>query len=202
MCSCDIQFAIEVEGRTTCSFCGSITTQHFVTRFDGPRDSLNVATYERRKRFRDIMTRLLFPSIENKDFPMYSYLKNQNTQIETVADLLCCMKRSKLPDKRYISLHAFARRFLHGYKPPVCANPHTLIKLYTREFDVVEIAHARKSNVPNFFNYAWLLRKLLCIQNRDDLKQFVKPIKCPKRNEYYTKLFKSLDCDFTDIRVC
>ena len=203
MCSCGKELLVEVEGRSTCSLCGITSDQqHFIARYGAPRDPINVATYERRKRFKDIISRLLFPSIENKDFNMYCYLEKQDTKFKTVNEILKCMKKSKLPDKRYVSLHSFARRFLEGYKSPLHKDPHTLIKLYVRDFNMIETTHFRKCENPkNFFNYAWLLRRLLAMRGRFDLQQFVKPIKCPKRNEFYDDLFKSLNCNFASAFV-
>jgi hypothetical protein len=41
-----------------------------------------------------------------------------------------------------------------------------------------------------FFNYPWLLRKLLSNHGLLDYIQFVKPIRCEKRNTHYDLLYR------------
>ena len=193
MCSCDPFHRIEEDGATVCVDCGRIiNTQCFVAGFNAPRDPLQLAVYERKKRFRDILSKLVFPSIDNKDQPMYMYLKQQNTTYDTVGDILRAMKQSKLPDKRYVSLHSFSRRYLKQYQSPLTSNPHILISNCLRHFNMIETTYYRKHPGKAFFNYAWLLRQLLKKLGYPKLHEFVKPIKCPKRNKYYEELFNDL----------
>jgi hypothetical protein len=200
VCSCGEQFIIQTDGNDTCTMCGVIGRSNFVNRFDAPRDSLCQATYERHKRFRDIVTKVVFPCVENKDYPMYEYLKSTNKQFETVGDVLQAMKRSKLLNKRYCSLHTFCRFFLKNYVKPKVESPLLLIKMSVRMFTFLESEHYKKCT-GNFFNYGWLLRRLLDLLDCDTLKRYVKPIKCPKRNEFYENMFCSLNCKFDSCYV-
>ena len=99
------------------------------------------------------------------------------------------MKLSTLKDKRYCSLHLFARYFMQTYTPP----NHKLQFHKTILFSFRDIARnfSRFPNKP-FFNYPWLLRKLLFQHSLSDYICFVKPIRCEKRNLYYENLFKQV----------
>jgi hypothetical protein len=55
-------------------------------------------------------------------------------------------------------------------------------------FREVERNFSRFPNKP-FFNYPWLLRKLLAHHDLVDYICFVKPIRCEKRNLYYEELY-------------
>ena len=193
MCDCDEKFLIDGEcGLQTCTNCGVMNeVRVYVTGFNAPRDALLMAVYERRKRFRDIMKKLLYPSIDNKDMPVFTYL-SELPQFETVTGLLAAIKKSGIPDKRYVSLHAFCRYYLRGYKPPR-VDTHTITKLCKRYFNMLETVFHRKYIIKSpFFNYAWLLRRLLVKFGCAEIANFVKPIKCPKRDARYEDMFTSL----------
>jgi hypothetical protein len=64
-------------------------------------------------------------------------------------------------------------------------------KIIMFSFRDVERNFSRFPNKP-FFNYPWLLRKLLFQHSLSDYICFVKPIRCEKRNLYYEELFKQV----------
>ena len=191
MCDCNDRFLIEESGRLLCSQCGVVRQGYsFIPGFNAPRDALMIAVYERRKRFRDIMNRMLYPCIENKDMPMFKYLSTHKP-FESVTDLLHTMKKSGIADKRYVSLHAFSRRFLKGYVEPI-THTHRTAKLFLRLFNMLETVFYREYPDRPWFNYNWLLRRMLI---HFDIKQylpFVKAIKCPKRRDRYEEMFTTI----------
>jgi hypothetical protein len=181
--------------------CGDVTQQRcFVAGYNAPRDPLMLAVYERKKRFKDIMNKMLYPTIDNKDMPMFMYLTEyikKHEKFDTTEEILACMKKSGIPDKRYVSLHAFARRFMNGYKA-IPLKTHRLSALFRRYFNMLESVFYRRYPTSPFFNYNWLLRRLLTMYKHDELVQFVKPIKCPKRDSRYEDMFMSL---YKDLQV-
>ena len=195
MCSCGKEYLIEEAGSMTCRMCGDVTQQrYFVTGYNAARDPLMLAVYERKKRFRDIMNKMLYPTIDNKDMPMFLYLTEytkKNEQFDTPQEILACMKKSGISDKRYVSLHAFARRFMKGYTV-IPVKTHTLSTLFRRYFNMLESVFYRRFPTNPFFNYNWLLRRLLKLYKYEELIPFVKPIKCPKRDKRYEDMFTSL----------
>jgi hypothetical protein len=108
---------------------------------------------------------------------------------ESVEDIMNRMKLSTLKDKRYCSLHLFARYFMPSYQAP----NHMLQfqKTIMFSFREVERKFSRFQDKP-FFNYPWLLRKLLSIHSLSAYICFVKPIRCEKRNLYYEELYQQV----------
>ena len=191
MCTCNENFKYMDLGALTCTNCGFVFKElHFVPGFDCARDPLCVAVYERRKRFIDILGKVLLPTIDNKDLPMYKHLEGENVQYDSVGKLLAAMKVSGLIDKRYVSLRAFARFFLKGYKNIKCDTTR-ILEVSGRYFNMLESVYGRLYQGEPFFNYNWLIRKFLVKYKCTKLCRFVKPIKCPKRNKHYEQMFSA-----------
>ena len=100
------------------------------------------------------------------------------------------MKLSTLKDKRYGSMHMFATHFLTGYSTPAFKLHHKA--LIQHSFRHIEHKFFKyKHNTP-FFNYPWLLRKLLTKHDLLEYLPYVKPIRCGKRNSYYEDMFSRI----------
>jgi hypothetical protein len=170
-----------------CPNCG-VTTQMLKPEFDYHKQPLFFCSYSRSKRFGALLSRVLLPCFEKHDAKMFRFL-NTYKPYESVEDIMNRMKLSDLKDKRYCSLHLFARYFMPCYTAP----DHRLQfhKTIMFSFRDVERNFSRFPNKP-FFNYPWLLRKLLFQHSLSDYICFVKPIRCEKRNLYYENLFKQV----------
>ena len=123
---------------------------------------------------------------------MLRYLATKG-KVDTIQDLIRMIKKSNLRDKRYGSLHVFAKMFVTSYKQP--ATPNNLIwlrKTILRRFEDYEFAHKRYCT-NNFFNYRWLLAKLLKEFKLDEYLVFVKMLKCPIRCAYYETMYADLN---------
>ena len=64
-------------------------------------------------------------------------------------------------------------------------------------FSEIESMFVTHKTVP-FFNYAWLIRRMLNHFEIHDYDTYIKQIKCEKRNEYYNTMFNQL---YTKIKV-
>lgn len=170
-----------------CPNCG-VTTRVLKPEFDYHKQPLFFCSYSRSKRFGVLLSRVLLPCFEHHDAKMFQFLDTYKPY-ESVEDIMNRMKLSVLKDKRYCSLHLFARYFMPTYTAP----DHRLQyhKTIMFSFREVERNFSRFPQKP-FFNYPWLLRKLLSIHSLSDYICFVKPIRCEKRNLYYEELYKQV----------
>ena len=181
---------IEDNGFSICSECGVVQkTVYFVSSINTFNDPIQICFYQRKKRFEKILDQITLPRIENKDIPVYKKL--DGNLFDTVDDLKLFIKSLNVQDKRYHSLHAFAKRFVTSYKQPSEFTTHNKqCCLYL--FEKLECCFLRHMfNVP-FFNYAWLIRKILNMLHFSQFDMFIKRIKCPKRNKYYNDMFTFL----------
>ena len=159
-----------------------------------------VTCYSRRKRFAKLFDNTLAPYAEKNDTSMLEYLGRivkKEGKFETYAEMLNRIKHSPLRDKRYGSLHIFAKMFLITYKKPKYPQNILLIrKRILRRFEDFEFAHKRH-RLDNYFNYRWLLAKLLIELNLTEYLQFVKRLKCPIRSQHYEDMFNDLQTKIT-----
>ena len=189
ICSrCRIPFLNDPNCTLVCPCCG-ITKKVLVPEYDYFKQPLFLCSYSRAKRFEGMLSRVLLPCFESKDTEMFIFL-SKNKPYETVTDIMEVMKTSRLKDKRYCSLHLFARHFLSGYRAP----QHDLQyhKQVLQSFQDVERNFFRKHHKAPFFNYPWLLRTLLQKHKLSGYACFVKPIRCGKRNLHYEALYATL----------
>ena len=179
-----------------CPNCG-VTTRVLTPEFEYHKQPLFMCSYSRSKRFGVLLSRVLLPCFLHHDAKMFRFLDTYKPY-ESVEDIMNRMKLSTLKDKRYCSLHLFARYFMSSYTAP----DHRLQyhKTIMFSFREVERNFSRFPKMP-FFNYPWLLRKLLSFHSLLDYICFVKPIRCEKRNLYYEALFKQVMNGSTDALV-
>jgi hypothetical protein len=170
---------------SVCPICG-VTTRTLKPEFNYNQQPLFFCSYSRAKRFDVLLSRVLLPCFEHHDAKMFMFL-SVHRPYKSVEHIMARMKLSALKDKRYCSLHLFARYFMPSYKAP----DHRLQFHRTLMFSFrsVERNFSRFPSKP-FFNYPWLLRKLLSNHGLVDYIQFVKPIRCEKRNTHYDLLYR------------
>lgn len=179
------------DGVQVCSKCGNCdgNTRRFVTSINAWNDPLQICFYQRKKRFEQIMLKIVWPTIENKDVPVYKLLSGK--RYNSAQHVMRTLKKLKVKDKRYHSIHAFCKYFQRDYIPP------TLFTLQNKKNalcvfrNVEEMFLKHKSDVP-FFSYAWLIRKILNLLDLHEFDLYIKKIRCPKRNLYYEEMFNDL----------
>jgi len=195
--NCQIQETIEDCGCLLCSRCGLVlrTQYQYTTSLNNHSEPLQLCMYQRKKRFMDILTKIVFPSIDNKDAPVYEEL-NKHKPYESIGDIIDVMKGTKCKDKRYCSLHTFCKHFLTGYTAPRRVD-FVFMKLCSNLFTSVETLFLNESRIFKgkgrmpFFNYNWLINRVLQALGNRDYEPYIKRIKCPKRNKHYSELFKN-----------
>jgi hypothetical protein len=167
-----------------CPNCG-VTVRYLTPEYDYHKQPLFTCSYSRKKRFDILLSRVLLPCFEPHDAGMFEFLDKTKPYI-SVEEIMNQMKLSKLKDKRYCSIHLFARYFMTGYRAP----KHELQFHRTLMFSFREVERNfyRFKNIP-FFNYPWLLRRLFLKHGLVEYIHFVKPIRCDKRNAHYDALF-------------
>jgi len=147
--------------------------------------------YSRKKRFGKLFDSVVMGPLEKKDEKMCQHLTK--LKIEEIEDILVAIKESGLTDKRYGSIHLFSRLFIPGFCEPT--PPKDLYELRKRilfSFETLEFAHLHNMKDRPFFNYRWLLSKILDSVKVSQFKQFIKVIKCKKRRGYYEKMYHEL----------
>jgi hypothetical protein len=188
---CDTDSAFFTEEHTRLCFnCGveerapfNITYQNFSYQqaHSIPTDN----TYNRRKRFATMLDSAVLGHNLVSDDKMLHYLSGGT--YNTLADIVDAIKRSKLRDKRYASLHCFARIYANDYtRHPPIPNWFVLRKRVLNRFRDVEFVHRRTFTKP-FMSYTWLLHQLLEEFGLGVYKRYVKTLKCKKRNKAYAE---------------
>lgn len=182
---------IHVDGFLTCTLCGTILDMRheFLNGVENYIEPLQMCVYRRSKRFRDMLRKLVYPYPEQKDQPILEFFLKQ--QYDTIQDLIVALKSSGIKDKRYQSIHVFGKLFVRNYND-VCALSSHEFDTLVRKFKDIEFRFIRRTaNIP-FFNYNWVLHKLLHNMNITRYDPYLKKIKCKKRNLFYDILFNSL----------
>ena len=195
-CTCVPENFIMADGFNTCRNCGVITSQmEYLNGIENYVEPLQLCVYKRKKRFEEMLKKMVYPHPEKKDELVLAALFGHtfnNTQ-----ELVSFLKQTNLKDKRYQSLHAFVRLFCKDYTE-VKVLTHFEIKRCVKLFEEIEYRFVKHATLVPFFNYNWVMLKILHLIGVTRFDPFLKKIKCKKRNSYYTGLFKTL-CKETSI---
>jgi hypothetical protein len=188
---CDVPLLkLESEAMTVCPECGRTSRVLTVTR-EGFSEDVTHCVYSRTKRFETMLRALLYPAFDQKDTMMYKHLSRQK-RFDTLHELENAMKICKVKEKRFFSLHIFAKLLCEDYNliPPP---PLEFFKRVMSGFDEVltrfNTLHMLRSN---FFSYPWLMRSLLNLLGERRYDKFIKKIRCKKRNLFYETMFETL----------
>ena len=155
-----------------------------------------ITCYSRRKRFAKLFDHTIAPYAEQNDTKMIIYLSNsvrETGKFDSISDLIQRIKSSGLRDKRYGSIHILSKLFLKNYQRP--RQPKNLFyvrKRILRRFEDFEFAHKRY-RTDNYFNYRWLLAKLMRELGMAEHLIFIKMLKCPIRSKHYEDMFTDLE---------
>jgi hypothetical protein len=159
----------------------------------GCDSALFITHYSRVNRFLKLFESVVLPHATAKDTKMLTYLDTRKNDITSPETLLHCMQDSKLPDKRYVSVHLFTKIYVPSYKLTTMPTRYLNDKwCLERQFRDIEFTH-RKSDNDQFYNYAWLLRHLLTGKSQyQSFLPYIKKIKCKKRRKRYFDMFQEL----------
>ena len=192
--SCGWPLVTTQHATIVCSQCGIVSKSQLLTHIT-PRDWLTdplMNIYSRKKRFRNLVDSLFWPTPSAKENKMLAYL-TPLAPFPTKTQLLVALKNSRLSDKRYSSMHFFCRTFVQNYDAPtpIQHRSRTMTQLLHRFCDI-EFVFMRLFPKIQFFNYAWLLSQLLLELHLNDYVPFVKTLKCKQRLPSSTPLFPAL----------
>lgn len=183
----------------TCTLCGTVidSRPEFLNGIENYVEPIQMCVYRRSKRFSEMLRKLVYPTPERKDDPVLDYFFKPLKMYDTIDKFVFALKNSGIKDKRYQSIHTFCKLFCSNYKN-ICVLTTQEFGMLIRMFKDVEHRFARLSVGIPFFNYNWLLSKLIHSIGITRYDPFLKKIKCKKRNLYYEHLFNAL-CTMTPI---
>lgn len=185
---CRTNTMIWLDRTTVCTECGVETPTPYDVGEKGW--SLSLDTYSRIKRFEKLFDSVVLCHGTEKDNKMLYHLATfGKCDMDT---LLQRIKDSKLTDKRYGSLHLFAKVFREDYIAPEIPKDHLALKQkLLKIFKNFEFVHKRHFPTQHFFNYRWLIRKLLHQYGHMQFDEYIKPIQCAKRQLHYLEMFEN-----------
>ena len=187
-CDCHMPFVHEPP-KIICTGCGVETEVLENNDRHESYEDVFVCVYSRRKRFEALLDSVLFPSFEKKDTPIFEAIGTQ--KFDTTADIIEHLKTLELPDKRFCSVHLFAKHMLKEYTPPEVPTLDFKAQIMYH-FDQILSRHQAMFHGKTFFSYPWLLKHILHYMGVDHYEQYIKPIRCARRRKKYSKLLKAL----------
>ncbi len=124
--------------------------------------------------------------------PVWGYLAARKP-FESTQDILECLRKSRLKNKHYPSLHAFSKNFCSNYKNPRELPNEVYKKLCSYFAHVLFLwTNTKKRKHKLFFSYNWLLEQGVAFYNLTEYKPFVKRLKCVNRRGKYVSLLLRL----------
>ena len=195
-CDCLGQSFESHESTTICKNCGKeeyiLTTCNYNNCGFQMKHSPFLQGYSRTKRFRQMTEMLLFPTPKNPDGPALEFLTSHKEQIKCMADIMRLLSKSKLPDKRFCSMHMFSRIFNPAYeKPPKYGDLFVMLNQMVFIFQTIELRYKQLASDKPFINYTFIIRHILQKLKFLYYLQFVKILKCEKRKERYRMMLES-----------
>ena len=127
--------------------------------------------------------------------PVWEYLSARKP-FEGVDGIRVCLRKSKLRNKHYPSLHCFAKLFSQAYRRPT-TSANFVYKQLTKYFDIILRLWNKYKTHPNvntklFFSYNWLIEQGLAFYNLKEYMPFVKRLKCNSRRKKYVNMLLKL----------
>ena len=147
--------------------------------------------YSRNKRFSVLLKTLLFPCPGKADEKMLKYFVTNNLK-PNVCEIENVLRKSGLHDKRYSSIHVFAKLFSPDYKPISYNNVEHIEKCLLWNFTRFEIEYNKLYS--RFLSYNYIMRYLLTKMNLHEYLKFIKETKCPRRLKRYNSKVESMSC--------
>ena len=198
-CRCDVPALIETcQDTMVCTNCGvekSVLRLAPVNISYQQRMSVSthgVNTYSRTKRFTTMLTQSVIGTSFEADDKMLACLYPQRP-FATIDDLLVKIKKSRLRDKRYSSLHFFSKHTVTDYKsfpvPPRWEETKRMVVAFFAAFERLYRKHY--AGLP-FVSYSWLLRTIMNDFELTPFTVFVKPLKCKRRRLRYHNIYNHI----------
>ena len=120
--------------------------------------------------------------------------------VHTLEGIKKAMRKAKLTDKRYMSLHLFSKCFNTNYVPFTTEDYNKLLHkrpFILKCFMFIEGKYMAKHGKKHpFFNYKFLIAILLDKYGLSVFKRYLKPIKCAKRIRQNIDRLNDLHLDF------
>ena len=148
------------------------------------------AAYSRERRFKDLLEQLFYPNLTYLDNHICNYLRTVKPITNTRA-LFQILKKVKLKDKRYCSIHALSKQFCTDYSPPDMVDKRVVLD-FCSLFSEIEIHYLHRYKSCQFFNYSWIISKFLIAAKLYQYLPFVKSLKCKIRVKTYQDKFRFL----------
>ena len=152
-------------------------------------EDVYVCVYSRRKRFECLFDAVVYPHFQKKDTRIFKQI--QNKVFKTTSELMDFVRTLPDSDKRFCSIHLFAKYTLENYKPPVVP-PLEFKARVMSIFDEILARYTATCNQKTFFSYPWLLNCIMKSLGKHEYCKFIKPIRCHRRCKKYIRLMKSL----------
>lgn len=187
-----------------CRLCGIEIKLSITPQYEYGQQSPLCVGYSRVARFRTILDQLFNPLLHGS--PNHKVLAALNQQpkkrLKNGHDLLQFINKLQIPDKRYQLAHYYFAWYNRKYTVP--PKPHVNIlgdmeRLFFRLEGSFNMS--TKYRERSFFSYNWLLQRMLTIFKLDHYKQFVKNVKCSKRQARYNTMFSELMRSYSDVTV-
>lgn len=142
--------------------------------------------YTRTKRFMTMLDSVILGVETRNDFKVLALLHNLKIPFQDIDEIIFHLKQSKIPDKRYISLHLFSKVFLSDHTP---ISVTQINRFYDNKFRMktlfecieTRFVHMYGKHQKPFINYRFMVEVFLLNFGFMEMKKHVKTIKCPKR---------------------
>jgi len=175
-----------------CSGCGVEIWGGLQPEYDYTFRSLPIP-YSRTCRFKDLVRKLLGLEVGPKTTdPVWGILE-EHSPYNNTDDILRVLKRSKLTNKFYCSLHVFSKLFLKEYAAPPFS-PCELAQLQTVLLKWFEetLLLWNQCGMTGFFSYSWLIEKFLECLAVTAFSPYLKRLMCPNRRDKYVSKWKKI----------
>ena len=188
-CACDTFLYTNYNTRI-CNKCGRETQHGPTPEHDYTFKSLPIP-YSRVCRFVELVTKLLGVGHSPKDTdPVWKVLE-QRAPYSTPHEILLQLKRSKIVNKHYNSLHLFSKVFQKRYTAPKISTHNMNVLRLTMKAWFEQVLYLwNKSAIEGFFSYNWLIEQFLNCLKIHCLFPYLKKLQCPVRRQKYADRWK------------
>ena len=144
--------------------------------------------------------------LQNLFYPCSSHLDNDvmsslhGKEILDTHELFEVLKNMRIKDKRYGSIHLLTKVFCKEYMYMEPPTTH-FIKYMCKFFEEIELLYLRMYPNIQFFNYSWLILKMLHIFELQSFAVYVKPLKCKKRIKWYSTKFNDIMRELSSLNI-
>ena len=201
-CACKSVFFQTNYYTQICSNCGVETYCGLQPEYDYTFRSLPIP-YSRTSRFKELVRKLFGQEVGPKTTDPVWHVLEQNAPYDSTLDIIKVLKKSKLTNKFYCSLHVFSKLFLKSYQPPEYS-PQDLQQLQRVLLDWFEetlLLWNKNAGDTGFFSYAWLIEKFLECLKVSAYSSYLKKLMCPVRRDKYVQKWKHITRTFDEPSV-